>query len=269
MATKKPNTDAGVTTANSETGHDIASVASRELCELFGERIRSIVSSAQRTPTQTWCAYSVVEATKPIAWISHTKKKGTITVWIRRDAAEPMILGGSNLPFKTRPPGYMGPFQWYGHYVQIANPLELDELFSIMRRNGFYGATPVESEREPADRIYPDELSGTEEYLEGIGKRVLVNRYERNSSARQACLKHYGCVCVVCGMSFGEIYGPAVLGIMHVHHLNPRSDADGDVIVNPVVDLRPVCPNCHTVIHSRQPCYSIEEVRSMLNTRNL
>jgi hypothetical protein len=208
-----------------------------------------------------------VEATKPIAWVHHTKRKGTITVWLRRDAAEPMILGRSTLPFKTRTPGYKGPFQWYGHHVQIANPLELDELFSIMGRNGLLGAEPVEIEPETTDRIYPDELSGTEEYREGIGKRVLVNRYERNSSARQACLEHYGCVCAVCGMSFGDIYGPAVLGIMHVHHLHPRSGASGEVMVNPVADLRPVCPNCHTVIHSRQPCYSIEEVRSMLNTR--
>ena len=35
-------------------------------------------------------------------------------------------------------------------------------------------------------------------------------------------------------------------------------------IVDPVRDLRPVCPNCHVVIHLRHPPRAIEEVRAML-----
>jgi hypothetical protein len=31
-----------------------------------------------------------------------------------------------------------------------------------------------------------------------------------------------------------------------------------------IKDLRPVCQNCHAVIHSRKPAFSIEEVRKML-----
>jgi predicted HNH restriction endonuclease len=34
-------------------------------------------------------------------------------------------------------------------------------------------------------------------------------------------------------------------------------------VVDPVDDLRPVCPNCHAVLHLSQ-CRSIEEVRQLL-----
>jgi predicted HNH restriction endonuclease len=37
-----------------------------------------------------------------------------------------------------------------------------------------------------------------------------------------------------------------------------------EYVVDPVADLRPVCPNCHAVLHSRRPAYSIEEVRGLL-----
>jgi predicted HNH restriction endonuclease len=40
-----------------------------------------------------------------------------------------------------------------------------------------------------------------------------------------------------------------------------------EYVVNPVKDLRPVCSNCHAVIHLRQPPYSIDEVKHMLQSK--
>jgi predicted HNH restriction endonuclease len=34
--------------------------------------------------------------------------------------------------------------------------------------------------------------------------------------------------------------------------------------LNPIADLRPGCPNCHAVIHRREPPFSIDEVKQML-----
>ncbi len=34
--------------------------------------------------------------------------------------------------------------------------------------------------------------------------------------------------------------------------------------VDPINDLIPVCPNCHTMIHKRKPPYSIDEIKEML-----
>jgi hypothetical protein len=57
----------------------------------------------------------------------------------------------------------------------------------------------------------------------------------------------------------------ATHGLIHVHHSLQLSRVGKDYKVDPVADLRPVCPNCHAVIHHRpeQP-YSIEEVQSFL-----
>jgi predicted HNH restriction endonuclease len=34
--------------------------------------------------------------------------------------------------------------------------------------------------------------------------------------------------------------------------------------VDPIADLRPVCPNCHAVIHRANPPYTLDDVRDML-----
>ena len=45
----------------------------------------------------------------------------------------------------------------------------------------------------------------------------------------------------------------------------PRSRRSrGEHEVDPIADLRPVCPNCHSVLHSRVPAYRIEDVRAFL-----
>ena len=68
----------------------------------------------------------------------------------------------------------------------------------------------------------PDEL-GTQDHYEGSRHRVFVNRYERDSAARQACINHHGSACVVCGFSFEKRYGAVGKGYIHVHHLVPLS----------------------------------------------
>ena len=49
-------------------------------------------------------------------------------------------------------------------------------------------------------------------------------------------------------------------GFTHVHHLSPLSIVGADNQVDPIDDLRPVCPNCHAVLHRREPPYSLDEV---------
>lgn len=118
-----------------------------------------------------------------------------------------------------------------------------------------------------AINVFPDEIEAEEGkgLPEGAVFERLINAYERNPLARQKCIKKYGTKCYVCGFSFGSTYGKVVEGLIHVHHLLQLSRVGKDYKVDPVVDLRPVCPNCHAVIHHRpkQP-YSIEEVRSFL-----
>lgn len=110
------------------------------------------------------------------------------------------------------------------------------------------------------------EESGTGELLiEGASFTVQANEFKRNPKARQECIAHHGTSCTACGFNFGDTYGRSAEDYIHVHHLKPLASIGEEYVIDPIKDLRPVCANCHAVIHLRQLPYSIEEVRVMLN----
>ena len=113
---------------------------------------------------------------------------------------------------------------------------------------------------------FQEEVGLQESFVEGATFVVQVNAFERSPSARKKCIDYYGFTCTVCGFDFGAAYGSSAEGYCHVHHLKPLSSIGEEYIIDPVKDLCPVCANCHSVIHLRQPPYSIQEVKDMLNT---
>jgi predicted HNH restriction endonuclease len=114
----------------------------------------------------------------------------------------------------------------------------------------------------------PEELEEGQTYVEGAAKQVTLNAYERDARAREACLRHYGTNCSVCGFNFEQQYGEIGEGYIHVHHLTPLSQVRREYRPDPVNDLRPVCPNCHAMLHRRKnPPYSIEELKSIIEAR--
>lgn len=110
----------------------------------------------------------------------------------------------------------------------------------------------------------PGEIDDPSLYREGSVKTVSVDIYERDSKARRACIENYGYDCQVCGINFEEIYGEIGKGFIHVHHLVPLSDIGELYVVDPVKDLRPVCPNCHAMIHKGIPLFGISEIRKQI-----
>lgn len=123
---------------------------------------------------------------------------------------------------------------------------------------------PMAPAPQPIDPNYPDELDpGT--YPEGLAREVLINQYERNSAARQRCIDHYGLKCQVCEADFEAIYGPVGRGFIHVHHLVPIASIGAQYSIDPINDLRPVCPNCHAMLHRSGTLLSIGELRALLS----
>ena len=113
------------------------------------------------------------------------------------------------------------------------------------------------------ENALPEEISEAA-YREGRGVKIAVNRYERDPSARSACLEHFGRVCQICGVDLSAVYGTIAAGLVHVHHLRPLANVKGEYEVRPKEDLIPVCPNCHAVIHRHDPPLTPEEVRAMI-----
>ena len=115
-----------------------------------------------------------------------------------------------------------------------------------------------------SDSALPDEICEEAALVEGAVRHIQVNAYERNPMARRLCIEAYGTRCCICGIDLGEVYGEVGRGYIHVHHLTPLAEIGKEYEVDPVQDLRPVCPNCHAIIHRRVPPYTIQEVQNML-----
>lgn len=116
---------------------------------------------------------------------------------------------------------------------------------------------------QPSELI-PEELTNTEKVFEGAKKTITVNVYERDPRARQACISYWGHSCVICGFDFFAVYGQLGDGFIHVHHLTPIASIGTQYELDPVADLRPVCPNCHAMLHRTVPTKEIDEIKAIL-----
>ncbi len=116
---------------------------------------------------------------------------------------------------------------------------------------------------------YADEVDAEVVYYEGAVRQIKVDAYERNTQARNECIKLHGAQCCVCGFDFGKVYGEIGEGYIHIHHLRPLADIREQYTVDPVTDLQPICPNCHAMLHRRKPPYSIEEMKDILEAELL
>ncbi len=156
-------------------------------------------------------------------------------------------------------------------YIKICSN-DIDELSGWVqenRRRAIQSATLCKTCEPDVDlyqfaNIYPDEAQ-TDTLTEGGKSRVTVNRYERDRKARNRCLEHYGYDCQVCGLNFEKEYGEIGRKFIHVHHIKPVSKIDEKYEIDPIEDLRPVCPNCHAMIHRDEPPYTIEQIQKQLD----
>lgn len=155
----------------------------------------------------------------------------------------------------------------------------LNSLSALRQHIDYYeaiGKTTLHKQREICDRystvaeveiveVFPDEVTEVDEsLLEGKTRKVNVNIYERNPIARQQCIDHYGFKCTICDFNFEKTYGRVGESFIHVHHLIEISSIGSEYSIDPIQDLRPVCPNCHAMIHRKKPAYSIEEIKGHL-----
>lgn len=110
-----------------------------------------------------------------------------------------------------------------------------------------------------------EEIDGTQVALiEGAQKTVIINAYERNSTARKKCISHWGVKCQVCDVVLQDVYGEIANGFIQVHHLVPIHQIGQEYTLDPINDLRPVCPNCHAMLHRKKTPLSIAELKELM-----
>jgi 5-methylcytosine-specific restriction protein A len=168
----------------------------------------------------------------------------------------------------------------YLSHSNAAIPIRRDELatygleHTIWNSQGSGQTIPVEIEDGLTDLwknrigsetfVYPDELPPTG-IFEGAKSTIEVNSYERNPEARKKCLDKWGYNCAVCRFHFELYYGTIGKNYIHVHHLKPISSIGAEYEIDPENDLRPVCPNCHAMLHREKPPLSIEQLKKLVS----
>jgi 5-methylcytosine-specific restriction protein A len=135
------------------------------------------------------------------------------------------------------------------------------DLIAASELEGLWRTFLEERGRSPA---LPEEVATPQLFVEGASHTIAVNAYERNPHARTACIDRFGAVCSVCGFDFGATYGARGRGFIEVHHLVPLSEIGATYVVDPIRDLRPVCPNCHAMLHRGDGLLTVEELRELM-----
>lgn len=183
------------------------------------------------------------------------KKKGTLMFVVNGQERDPLQ-----------------PAQWPAHWKGLSlslkmSPLEINTDNHILTEHlintwveRFYGCVVSIIPLESVDETDND-IAGLPE---GALKKTIVNRYERSRLNRSICLSFHGTTCKVCLTDFEKVYGEIGAGFIHVHHTIPVSNLSEGYVFNPVEDLVPVCPNCHAMLHKRDPPYSIGELKEIL-----
>ncbi|MCA9555798.1 MAG: HNH endonuclease [Myxococcales bacterium] len=64
----------------------------------------------------------------------------------------------------------------------------------------------------------------------------------------------------MCGLDLGARYPGVGEGFIHVHHLRRVALLEAPTTAT-LDDVVPVCPNCHAMLHRREPPMTPEELR--------
>jgi hypothetical protein len=144
--------------------------------------------------------------------------------------------------------------------IKIADNQPISEDFGYSYSLVYEHTPPVEETL----LIAPEETPYETELFEGEARKASITTRLRCAKAREKCLAHYGYDCTVCGFNFQKQYGEIGKRFIHVHHLAFLAKGPERRRVDPVEALRPVCPNCHAMLHSRNPEFMIEELQKKI-----
>jgi hypothetical protein len=121
----------------------------------------------------------------------------------------------------------------------------------------------VESRKAAITRRLKEMVKEQQEYLEGFKREVTRELRARNRSVVEEAKRRFGVTCVVCGFNFGNFYGPSAHGFIEGHHLEAMATYHGPRKVT-ASQIRPVCANCHRMLHRGKQLLSIERLKRMI-----
>ncbi len=239
------------------SAHDHLPARICDLCDFLVVSIQSQLPGIESKAGENWCSIG-----KPtFAFVNHSRSGLTVFLRCRERDGDGLsaLINPSNAVVLAKRKGLGSAWaQTTPYFLKIETRNQATAAVPLLlrvardpSRIARQSVSPLPSEDHAAERI------------EGERATVYVNRYERDAKARAARIKIFGAVCSVCCFDFGKTYRDIGAGFIHVHHLNPLVAAAKAHKVNPRGDLRPVCANCHEMLHQRKPVpFSIEELKA-------
>lgn len=113
-----------------------------------------------------------------------------------------------------------------------------------------------------------EEIVEFEPEFEGAVTKKLISVRERSPRNRLLALQLHGYECGTCGLKPLETFGEAFGGILEVHHIEPVSNLSQPRAYDPEIDLIPLCPNCHRMIHQINPPHTPAQLRTILKKQH-
>jgi len=101
--------------------------------------------------------------------------------------------------------------------------------------------------------------------IEDLRKFRMHKRLERRRKLAIQAKNYHGYTCQACGFNFKEVYGDIGEGFIEAHHLRSLAKHKGQVLeLDPRLDFRVLCPNCHRMIHRTIDPSDLEGFKKLL-----
>jgi predicted HNH restriction endonuclease len=253
-----------ITTFVNDYSHQHSDPQSKHLCDLVFEAVGADFPDLARKEKKTWCTFA--QPSRSIVFYAR-HGSGHITIWPRWDSSDAEDLQKAALDIGLRATVRNNvDDSWANRHpikIEVLRAADVDAVRPLL----LHAVSQIATANLPTayrGLRFAQETPPQSSYPEGSKRAIIVNAYERNTLARLACISYYGLQCSVCDLDFGQQYGVIGEGFIHVHHLLPLSSVGPNYKVDPKQDMRPVCPNCHEMLHRRQPPYSIKELKDIV-----
>jgi predicted HNH restriction endonuclease len=212
----------------------------------------------------------------------------------KRLSDKPHYFGAGTIDIITHDTSSNSYFAHIVDYFDFLNPVhfKIDNFYFEPNANLYYknnskgnyfrGNAVREIDEETYKRILSNVINFENKLLSRVnrelttiiteGKKIkfYTTKYERSKSNRDAAIKVHGTKCKVCEFDFEKKYGEIGKSFIHVHHINPLHSLEEEIVINPVTDLVPVCPNCHAMIHRRKDrVLTVEELKQCISIFDL
>jgi len=114
--------------------------------------------------------------------------------------------------------------------------------------------------------------------VEGKSIESINKAKTRSALLREKAVEHYkdedGHIkCAVCGFDFLDCYGEIGRLFIHIHHEHPICEYDDEGTIQNIMDavknVKPVCANCHCMLHRKKAAVlNIEELKEIIRNND-